>query len=268
MFRYYSNRLGRFLTPDPLAGSIANPQSLNRYGYVMNDPGNLIDPLGLAVGPDCVKVGDDKYICPEDPRIIGLGGTGTSTGGHGPRFRIEDWEDSHFRPDRGDLIGLVIDPGGEGGESTTSSSGSRTTVVDLNVLGDCVKDLFGVTLAHFQQSPPGGVGHSVAIGADRWSRQGASVPIVVSHDARTYSFAQISEMQGVQAYGYTERGFPYQTFGNNNNNAIGTTLTQIHELGHALWTITQGSWFIPEPGAEAGNALVDCVRDRGGIQKK
>ncbi|MFQ5904177.1 MAG: RHS repeat domain-containing protein, partial [Candidatus Binatia bacterium] len=51
MFRYDSSRLGRFLTPDPLAGSIANPQSLNRYAYVLNDPVNLIDPLGLE--PEC-----------------------------------------------------------------------------------------------------------------------------------------------------------------------------------------------------------------------
>ena len=48
-FRYHANRLGRFLTPDPLAGRITNPQSLNRYAYVINDPINLIDPLGLSV---------------------------------------------------------------------------------------------------------------------------------------------------------------------------------------------------------------------------
>ncbi len=46
-FRYDVNRLGRFSSPDPLAGSVTNPQSLNRYAYVLGDPGNLIDPLGL-----------------------------------------------------------------------------------------------------------------------------------------------------------------------------------------------------------------------------
>lgn len=51
-FRSHCSRLGRFMTPDPIAGSIANPQSLNRYAYVRNDPINLIDPLGLDV--DCV----------------------------------------------------------------------------------------------------------------------------------------------------------------------------------------------------------------------
>ncbi len=48
MFRYDNSRLGRFMTPDPIAGSISNPQSLNRYAYVLNDPVNLVDPLGLS----------------------------------------------------------------------------------------------------------------------------------------------------------------------------------------------------------------------------
>jgi RHS repeat-associated protein len=47
MARYNVNRLGRFASPDPLAGSIANPQSLNRYAYVQNTPANLVDPSGL-----------------------------------------------------------------------------------------------------------------------------------------------------------------------------------------------------------------------------
>jgi len=46
-FRQYSSAQGRWLTPDPLAGSVFNPQSLNRYSYVVNSPTNLIDPLGL-----------------------------------------------------------------------------------------------------------------------------------------------------------------------------------------------------------------------------
>jgi hypothetical protein len=36
-----------WLSPDPLAGDISNPQSLNRYAYVLNNPTTLTDPLGL-----------------------------------------------------------------------------------------------------------------------------------------------------------------------------------------------------------------------------
>ncbi len=47
MARYDVNRLGRFGSPDHLAGSFTDPQSLNGYAYVLNDPANRIDPLGL-----------------------------------------------------------------------------------------------------------------------------------------------------------------------------------------------------------------------------
>src|SRR5207245_4975790 len=39
---------GRWLSPDPIGGDISNPQSLNRYAYVLNNPTNLIDLLGLC----------------------------------------------------------------------------------------------------------------------------------------------------------------------------------------------------------------------------
>lgn len=35
------------LSVDPLAGSADDPQSLNRYAYVLNGPVNLIDPSDL-----------------------------------------------------------------------------------------------------------------------------------------------------------------------------------------------------------------------------
>jgi RHS repeat-associated protein len=49
--RYYPNYQGRWLSPDPLAGNISNPQSLNRYAYVLNNPTTLIDPTGLDCKP-------------------------------------------------------------------------------------------------------------------------------------------------------------------------------------------------------------------------
>ena len=47
LYRLQSPGLGRWLSPDPLGGDITNPQSLNRYGYVLNNPTTLTDPLGL-----------------------------------------------------------------------------------------------------------------------------------------------------------------------------------------------------------------------------
>jgi RHS repeat-associated protein len=48
MNRFYSMNVGRWHSPDPLGGDITNPQSLNRYAYVMNNQTSSIDPLGLG----------------------------------------------------------------------------------------------------------------------------------------------------------------------------------------------------------------------------
>jgi RHS repeat-associated protein len=46
-YRYYSQAAGRFISPDPITSNVGNPQSLNRYTYVLNDSLNLTDPRGL-----------------------------------------------------------------------------------------------------------------------------------------------------------------------------------------------------------------------------
>src|SRR5207244_11805595 len=51
-FRQATPNQGRWLSPDPLGGDVANPQSLDRYAYALNSPTNLVDPLGLK---DCAK---------------------------------------------------------------------------------------------------------------------------------------------------------------------------------------------------------------------
>jgi RHS repeat-associated protein len=51
LFRQYSSSLGRWSSPDPLGGDPSNPQSLNRYAYVLNNPLAFVDPLGLD---DCL----------------------------------------------------------------------------------------------------------------------------------------------------------------------------------------------------------------------
>ena len=52
-FRYNSSSLGRFMSPDPFAGSgrVENPQTWNRYAYALNNPLRYTDPLGLFASP-------------------------------------------------------------------------------------------------------------------------------------------------------------------------------------------------------------------------
>ena len=53
--RYYNSQHGRFTSVDPLTASatIRNPQSLNRYSYVLNSPYKFTDPLGLFASSGC-----------------------------------------------------------------------------------------------------------------------------------------------------------------------------------------------------------------------
>jgi RHS repeat-associated protein len=54
--RFYSPQQGRFAQADPIrlgAASLEDPQSLNLYSYVQNDPVNLVDPRGLVIWEAC-----------------------------------------------------------------------------------------------------------------------------------------------------------------------------------------------------------------------
>jgi RHS repeat-associated protein len=75
-FRQYSPLLGRWITPDPFAGYIDNPQSLNRYAYVLNGPMTFTDPLGLVCG--------DEPNMPCNQGNSGGGGGSGSFAGYGP----------------------------------------------------------------------------------------------------------------------------------------------------------------------------------------
>lgn len=44
--RYLNTGSGRFVSRDSFAGNQEDPASLHRYGYVANNPANMIDPSG------------------------------------------------------------------------------------------------------------------------------------------------------------------------------------------------------------------------------
>jgi RHS repeat-associated protein len=73
--RSYVNRIGRFTSMDSLPGDISNPQSLNRFPYVKNDPENLVDPMGM----DSIPM---QPLCPPNPKR-GCRFSGSETGGGG-----------------------------------------------------------------------------------------------------------------------------------------------------------------------------------------
>jgi RHS repeat-associated protein len=56
--RPYASTLGRWTAPDLVGGDPFDPQTLNRYIYVRNNPINIVDPLGLQ---GCVVSIIDEY---------------------------------------------------------------------------------------------------------------------------------------------------------------------------------------------------------------
>ena len=129
--RMFASLRGRFMQSDPvsqgcgnknpdiLAGaSKTNPESLNRYGYVRNDPVNFIDPSGLnAQNPDEVVI---PGFCPaqfstEECRERGWspvtgGGIGQGWGGFGGGFSqvgsglSQDWQPRQPKNDYRSLV--------------------------------------------------------------------------------------------------------------------------------------------------------------------
>jgi RHS repeat-associated protein len=111
MARRYDRRWSRFSQPDPSDGSyeMADPQSLNRYAYVLNDPVHYVDPSGLKISQynwlgqalnwwaaGCLDVsgeGGHLLVC------MGSGGHGIGNGGGGTEGGTGDLEPEQQKKD-------------------------------------------------------------------------------------------------------------------------------------------------------------------------
>ncbi len=77
--RFNASMMARFMSPDPLSGHAQDPQTLNKYAYVRNNPLNMVDPTGMDGG----SIND--YRCYQFPCI------GPSPGSLADRFRAAVW---------------------------------------------------------------------------------------------------------------------------------------------------------------------------------
>lgn len=61
--RYYDPAVGRWTQQDPVAGSIADPATMNRYVYVGGDPVNRVDPSGyIHTSLECIALNGGSAI--------------------------------------------------------------------------------------------------------------------------------------------------------------------------------------------------------------
>jgi RHS repeat-associated protein len=216
MARSYINRLGRFSSPDLLSGSIANPQSLNRYSYVQNDPTNLLDPLGL----NCVIVAavvDIQWSFDTTKGILTITGV--------------DYLGGQYECSIPDRSGR---PRGGGAKSPKPG-------VNLNKLNDCTKQLYGITANQFAaaiQGQNGSPGLNGFFSGTLNDSSGLQFNFTVLTDVNSYEAplggtgsvsVTLGKMNIAQPFvDYVSRGF----------DAGYTLLAQVVELGNSLTAIS------------------------------
>ena len=90
--RSYDAGHGRFLSQDPVSGSLTDPQSLNPYGYGWNNPWASPDPSGLWPSlPSWHDLGNGLLSGAE---LIPIAGAGVSA----MRYSVEHWDDKGGMP--------------------------------------------------------------------------------------------------------------------------------------------------------------------------
>jgi RHS repeat-associated protein len=126
--RYCSSAQGRFTSADSLGGDISNPQSLNLYAYVLNNPLQWIDPTGHRDvdpdNPDAVWVHDIKKdiyfsVSPEEYKANYNNQEGyelvTNTGADGLVIPLNQLEGSYANdPEYQGLLGSQVYLGTDG----------------------------------------------------------------------------------------------------------------------------------------------------------
>ncbi len=78
--RYYDYTIGRFISADTVVQSFSNPQTLNRYSYVTNNPLRYTDPTGHVLVSDDGGTPPPPKPPPEPPKK------------DEPKLPVEDWD--------------------------------------------------------------------------------------------------------------------------------------------------------------------------------
>ncbi len=225
MARHYSNVVGRFMSQDPLAGTPADPQSLNRYAYVRNDPIHNMDPLGLIIKND-----------PPEPELVAI---------------VIDTGSISFHLPWDDLFNCHGQPRCYGPVARQRNPLEQLEQKQLNAFAACIDKLYGIELRTFVPVAPGSNGYF-------FGRDPEGTYISVETDVSLPSWrlgfvaGRALPNDNPDQTNYVASDIP------SNFDAPGLIQpTQIHELAHSLDMITSENVF--GSSEASANKLMDCI---------
>lgn len=137
-FRQYSSAQGRWLSPDPYDGSYdaSDPQSFNRYSYVLNNPLTYVDPVGLGDPKVCQdgQIPDQYGTCWTTTSGGILGGSSSVTVTAEPNGGVSVIYVTNY--DAGSSGG----GGGSGSTGQSSAPNSQTRHFDSKKYNQCLQN--------------------------------------------------------------------------------------------------------------------------------
>ena len=115
--RYYGSSMGRFLSPDDVGGHIENPQTLNLYSYVANNPLSRTDPTGH----------DFYQSCQQQSATCGSQNIGNDTHGNAINQLVSGTTDANGKFTATVITSASLGQAGSGNTATVDGTGVHIT---------------------------------------------------------------------------------------------------------------------------------------------
>lgn len=228
--RYYNPLLDRFMSADPLIGNLSDPQSLNRYAYVENNPQNYFDPSGMR---PIIYAPVPGPIMDEFDFLLLLFSLNNTIIGWTPDTSSGCLQEGICNP-----TAIYYDTGVWWPFGLPDPSDSID--VDQRALTACGVARFGIITLSFNQTRPGTAGSFDGMSISGTPMNTITNSLKFNTSSLTFYAKNAGSPvpAGKQVTGFTPNANPYVTYTANDQSAAGMASTQIFELGNALGDIT------------------------------
>ena len=115
--RYYGSNMGRFMSPDEFGGHLEDPQTLNKYSYVGNNPLSRTDPSGHDFWQSCDKASS----------TCGNQQIGTNKDGSAINHLVQGTTDSNGKFSSTVITSASLGQAGSGNSATVNGTGVEVT---------------------------------------------------------------------------------------------------------------------------------------------